>query len=204
MIIVSSTSFNTSNLFKFIVGYISFRLQKRKALKQKTVYGVTKFLQGVDLHMENVYASMNVIVLFAMLYGCPIPIVVIFALVNLLILFYITKWTFIRYGAKPMRMGHSINRTVVNILLLGVIIHCIVTPIFLGAEGIGKNNSHHSYNQEHPDEEIIIEKTLTLEQRFQKLGPYYLTIAAVVGLYVLLRKVIIVHIITKVKDWVKN
>jgi hypothetical protein len=101
------------------------------------MYGVLKKFHGVNLHVENAYASMHTIVLFALLYGCPIPITILFSLLNLLFLFYTLKWTFIKYGAKPLRMGHSLSRVSINILLIGVIIHCIMAPIFLGATGIG-------------------------------------------------------------------
>lgn len=49
-----------------------------------------------------------------------------------------------------MRMGHSINRTASNMLFLGIILHCIMSPIFLYAKGIAKNNAHYKYNIEHP------------------------------------------------------
>jgi hypothetical protein len=76
---------------------------------------------------------MIVITYFAFLYGCPIPLTVIFGLINLIILFYITKLTFIRYSHKPLRLGHSISRTVSNMVLIGIIIHCLIAPIFIGA-----------------------------------------------------------------------
>lgn len=97
------------------------------------MYGVKKALHGVDLHMDHVYASMIVINYFSYLYGCPIPVTACFALINLIFLFYTTKWSFIKYGRNPLRMGHSINRTVTNLLFIGVIIRCIMAPIFLCA-----------------------------------------------------------------------
>lgn len=150
IIIICSTSFNISNGFKLLVNFISFTLQKRKASKQKTMFSVKRCLHGVDIHMEHVYASMIVINYFALLYGCPMPITVCFCFINLVFLFYTSKITLIKFSFKPLRMGHSINRTVTNLLFLGVVIHCIMTPIFLCAEGIGKNNSHYKYNIEHP------------------------------------------------------
>ncbi len=90
-------------------------------------------MHGIDLHMEHVNASMIVINYFVFLYGCPIPLTVIFGLFNIIILFYITKFTFIKYGNQPLRIGHSINRTVSNMILLGIVIHCLMTPIFIGA-----------------------------------------------------------------------
>jgi len=109
---------------------------------------VKKKLHGVDLHIENFYATMHTIVLFGLLYGCSVPITIIFSLVNLTILFYTNKWTFIRYATRPLRMGHSLNRISVNILFIGLIIHCVMTPIFLGARGIGEESAHYSSNSE--------------------------------------------------------
>lgn len=98
--------------------------------------------------MEHVYASIQTISIFAFLYGCPFPITMLFSLFNLIFLFYSVKWVFIRYGSKPLRMGHSLNRVSVNILFIGVVIHCIMAPIFLGATGIGENNSHYFYSHD--------------------------------------------------------
>jgi hypothetical protein len=99
-------------------------------------------MHGIDLHIEHVNASMIVITFFVLLYGCSIPLIVLFGLINLVVLFYITKFTFIKYGKKPLRLGHSISRTIVNLILIGILIHCLMTPIFLGAEGIGMKNMH--------------------------------------------------------------
>lgn len=43
-------------------------------------------------------------------------------------------------------MGHSVNRTATNMLLIGVVFHCFMTPIFLGADGISKNNLNYDIN----------------------------------------------------------
>lgn len=133
IIYICSISFNVTNIFKLLLSKLSFYLQKKKARKQKTIYEANKTLNGVDLHMENTYASMNTIFLFFMLYGCSFPIISFFCLINTIVLFYCTKWNFINYVTKPKRMGHSINRTCTNILLMGIVLHCFMAPIFLGA-----------------------------------------------------------------------
>lgn len=140
-----------ASAFKFLVGFISFKLQKKAARKQKTIYGVKKKLHGVDLHIEHIYATMHTISLFGFLYGCPIPVTIFFCLFNLIFLFYTSKWTFIRYATRPLRMGHSLSRTSVNILFIGLIIHCVMAPIFLGAKGIGQDSHHYSYANIHHD-----------------------------------------------------
>lgn len=155
-------------------------------------------MYGVDLHLENIYASMHSIVLFGLLYGCPIPITVIFSLINLLFLFYTSKWTFIRYTKKPLRMGQSLSRISVNILLIGVVIHCIMTPIFLGASGIGEDNSHYFYTLINP-QTTLVEDSLTISERFQKFGPCYLTLAALIVLYMSCRKIFLHHIFAAIK-----
>lgn len=123
-------------------------------------------MSGINFHMEHINASMIVINYFVQLYNCPIPITVCFGLVNITFLFYCTKWTFIKYGTKPLRLGHSINRTVINMLLLGIVIHCIMAPIFLCADGIGKNNSHYSYKNDHPNEITNDDDSLTIRERY--------------------------------------
>jgi hypothetical protein len=146
---------------------------------------------------------MHTIVLFALLYGCSIPVTIIFALCNLVFLFYTTKYTFIKYGAKPMRMGHSLSRVSVNILLIGVVIHCLMAPIFLGAKGIGEDNSHYFYTHIHPNTNLT-EDSLTVGQRFQKFGPFYLTVAALVIVYMSCRKVFLEHILTRIRKFVAS
>lgn len=51
IVIIGVTSFNIANGFKFLIHFISFKLQKKKAQKQRTIYEVKKCLVGVNLHM---------------------------------------------------------------------------------------------------------------------------------------------------------
>ena len=112
------------------------------------------------------------------------PIVTIFGFFNLLVLYFTNKYGFIRNGSWPMRMSHCINRMVIKILLVGVLIHCIITPIFLGAPGIATDRSHYistDKNAHHKGNEI--------GGRYgSPYGILYLLIAAMVIIYLLFRK----------------
>ena len=143
IIIIGSTSFNISNLFKLMMGSIEFWLQKKKALKSLNSYYVKKYLHGVHLHFEAIYASCIAICFFVFLYGACIPIVVFFGFANLLVLFLVSKWIFVKYSNNPIRLGHSINQLVIKIMFVGICIHCIISPIFLFAPGIASDRENY-------------------------------------------------------------
>ena len=62
-----------------------------------------------------------------------------------------------------------------------------MTPIFLGAKGIGQDSSHYSYAHIHHD--MIADDFLTIDERFQKFGPFYLTIGSIIFVYMICRKI---------------
>jgi hypothetical protein len=69
------------------------------------------------------------------------PLVYPFATISLFILFWSTKFIFINFCAKPLLYSHSMNSLLIKILFFGIILHCFVTPLFLGARTIHENGS---------------------------------------------------------------
>ena len=65
------------------------------------------------------------------------PILYILGFFSYAIMFWAFKYVFIRFCAKPYKYNHSINRRVKKMIIGGIIMHCIISPVFLRAPEIG-------------------------------------------------------------------
>lgn len=72
--------------------------------------------------------------LFAMLYYSAMPVIFLFVFASLLLLYWSMKITFVKFCRKPPIYSHSISRLCVKICFYGVLINCIVSPLYFGAE----------------------------------------------------------------------
>jgi hypothetical protein len=64
------------------------------------------------------------------------PIIYAFACISLFILYWVVKLVFIKFCAKPLLCSHSTNSLIVKVLIFGIIMHCLVSPFYFGAETI--------------------------------------------------------------------
>ena len=105
-------------------------------------------LEGYELEIEYIYASLLTIIFFTLLFGSCIPILYPLTFLALLVQFWCYKFIFIRFCKKPLVYNHSMSRKASNMLFFGLIMHCIACPIFFKSPQIYpqfQSNQHQSF-----------------------------------------------------------
>lgn len=70
--------------------------------------------------------------LFCMLYFSCMPLIYIFVYISLFLLYWVLKYNLIRLASKPPIYGHSINELAMKIVVIGLAINSLVSPLYFG------------------------------------------------------------------------
>ena len=126
------------------------------------------------IEIEYIYGAVLTVIFYTLLFGSSFPLVYAFGFISLFVLYWSFKYVFIEFCQKPLAYNHSFNEFVIRILFAGIIMHCVITPVFFKAENIAGNDGK-----------------LVFFERLLSMG-YYLAVIIIVLLYVFLRKPMIV------------
>lgn len=89
-------------------------------------------LKGTKFDFEFVYAEMLALFLFCMLYFSAIPIIYLASYLSMVFLYWVVKYKFVRLDPKPPVYSHSINELATKVVLFGLAINSIVSPLYYG------------------------------------------------------------------------
>lgn len=131
---------------------------------------MNEWLEGEPIEIEYIYATALTVLYYTFLFGTCLPLNYFLAFISLLVIYWSNKYVFITYCQHPLTFNHSVNSLVTRTLLIGLIMHCVMTPIFLQAENVGGQNGK-----------------LSFFERLASMG-YYLGIISIILLYVFFRK----------------
>lgn len=76
--------------------------------------------------------------MFTLLYFPIMPVIFIFSGLSLFLMYWTVKATFIRTCRKPPIYNHVLNRLGFRMILFGIILNCILTPLFFGSQRRGE------------------------------------------------------------------
>lgn len=91
-------------------------------------------MKGFSFDLEFIYSEILSLFLFCMLYFACMPIVYLFVYVSLFLLYWIVKYKFVRMDRRPPVYAHAINDLAVKIIVIGLTINSVVSPLYYGAQ----------------------------------------------------------------------
>ena len=130
ILLIGAVSFNLSAWGTIMYCQIRKYVFTKLSLKKKILIHMKNLLEGYELEIEYIYASLLTIIFFTLLFGSCIPILYPLTFLALLVQFWCYKFIFIRFCKKPLVYNHSMSRKASNMLFFGLIMHCIACPIF--------------------------------------------------------------------------
>ena len=136
ILIISMISFNISSIVKIFYSFCRKIICEFYARKQVIQCKMNYWLEGQQIEIDFIYAFTATLICFALLFGASIPLIYPFTCIALSLLYWSTKFIFVNYCAKPLLYSHSMNSLMVKILFIGVMLHCLVSPLFFGAATI--------------------------------------------------------------------
>lgn len=75
-----------------------------------------------------IYSELGALILFLGVYLSCMPIVYPLVLFSIIILYWSSKYIFIRFCRRPLIYAHGITNITVNILFIALILHCFLSP----------------------------------------------------------------------------
>lgn len=75
-----------------------------------------------------IYSELGAMFLFVGTYFSCMPIVYPLVIFSIGILYWGSKFTFVRLCKRPLIYAHGITSITVNILFLGLVLHCLLSP----------------------------------------------------------------------------
>jgi hypothetical protein len=96
------------------------------------------------------------------------PILWIFGTVSIILLYWSYKYIFINYCQQPLVYGHSINHLITKIILFGICLSSLTTPLLIGG---------------------VFTKPLSVTERYMRYI-YYPALGVAILAYMLFKKVI--------------
>jgi hypothetical protein len=84
------------------------------------------------------YAELLALFLFCMLYFSCSPLIYLLVYISLLLLYWVAKYSLLRLCKAPPIYSHSIHNMAMQIILVGLMMNSIVSPLYYG--NVDKSN----------------------------------------------------------------